>query len=117
MVSGAELPLFSRLIEEERWPQTRPLIGVLTSDYFGAFLGIILFTFALNPFLGLIPGVTVSQCMTLLVVNIVFFTPRLIQQGSPQTFILICITNFYVVVSLFLSPQMSQWLDGISALY
>ncbi len=113
MVSGAELPFFSKLIEKEKWHVSKPIIGVLTSDYFGACVGILIFTFFLNPFLGLIPSILVSQILTLTLINITFFKLRL-NKKHPSLRNLLILTNVYILAVLLLQEKLINLLDAIS---
>ncbi len=73
VVSGAELPIFSKITEMENWHVSMPMIGVLRNDYLGAFVGVVVFTFILNPFSGLISSILISQMICLACINVVYF--------------------------------------------
>mgnify|MGYP006288143441 FL=1 len=114
IVSGAELPIFSKIIEEENLHRTRPIISVLASDYFGAFVGIMLFTFILNPFLGLIQAITVSQALTLIIITVAYAAVR--PAGSFRTLGLILLLDVYVIVMFLHKNALMNFIDRLSAL-
>jgi spermidine synthase len=113
IVSGAELPIFSKLIEIEKWHVSQPIIGVLTSDYFGAFTGIITFTFFLNPFFGLIPSILISQLVTLGVINATFFYFGFRRRVS-RTAVFLVLINIYVAGMLLWHRPIVDLIDAIS---
>lgn len=61
IVSGIELPLFSKLIEANKEEDSSILTAILTTDYIGAFVGSITFALLVYPFMGLMKGVVFSQ--------------------------------------------------------
>lgn len=111
MVSGAEIPVFSKLIEKENGHTSKPIIGVLTSDYFGAFAGIMAFTFLLNPFTGLLNGIFISQVITLIIIDYTFYKLKASKKLLPLLFIL----NIYVLILFLLRMPFANFIDGISA--
>ncbi len=113
IVSGAELPVFSMIAEKEGLPVARPIITVLASDYFGAFVGIMLFTFILNPLMGLIQAITFSQALTLLVINAAYFSIRI--PNRRKTSGLILILNIYVFVMFWHRDTLINFIDQLSA--
>lgn len=61
IASGVELPLFSKLFKYSSKSGSQDLIGILVSDYLGAFIGTILFAFIIYPFSGIIHSVLIPQ--------------------------------------------------------
>ena len=61
IASGVELPLFSKLFKYSSKSGSQDLIGILVSDYLGAFIGTILFAFIIYPFSGIIDSVLIPQ--------------------------------------------------------
>ncbi len=59
--SGTELPLFSRLLEEKKINDQSLITKVLTVDYLGTCMGLLLFTFYLFPIHGLVKSIVYSQ--------------------------------------------------------
>jgi len=113
IVSGAELPILSKLIEEEKWHVARPIIGVLTSDYFGAFLGTMIFAFILYPFAGLIQTIFIAQIVTLACIMVVFFSLASVpKRRVPVTSL--CLLNVYVLGMFFYQDRLLSFLDAIS---
>lgn len=113
IVSGAELPIFSKYIEKKNWHTSKPMIGVLTSDYLGAFAGIIIFTLILNPFFGLIPSILISQIMTVVVINYVYWKERAVFQSRKLGGYLL-ILNIYLAGTFLLKDTIIFYLDHIS---
>lgn len=111
IVSGAEIPIFSKISENERWHPSKPVIGILTSDYFGAAVGIIAFTFFLNPFAGLFNGVFLSQMAALTVINSVYFSMNISKRILPA----MMAVNIYVLVMFLLRTPFANWIDTISS--
>ena len=72
LFSGSELPLFSKLIEGEDTKQGNFLTRILTVDYLGTCLGVLVFSFVLFPFWGLINSMAFSQFATVLILGVVF---------------------------------------------
>ncbi len=116
IVSGAELPIFSKIYEEEKKEISKPLIGVLWSDYFGAFLGIIIFIVILYPFIGLINVIFFSQIIVLIYINVLIFSLKIFNVKSRGYIILICI-NFYVLVSFVFRDGLINYLNSLSGLF
>lgn len=114
VVSGAELPIFSKLIEQEGWHVSKPIIGVLAGDYFGAFAGIVLFTFILNPFAGLINAIFVSQIITLGCVNFSCFTITALKKRFKVLPFLISM-NVYVLLMYLWRDRFVQFIDAVSS--
>lgn len=114
LVSGAELPIFSKLTEADQSNASKPMVGVLVSDYLGAALGILLFTFILNPLTGLIPSLLISQAVTLIYIACAFlFYPGAARPKRLQTLLLsLCL---YVALLLLVRGPLALWIDGISA--
>jgi len=98
MISGAELPLLSKIIEQKKSEEDKlstasesnittadenndlnnednkiHLTMVLVSDYFGTSLGILIFAFVLFPFTGLIFSLTIAPLPMILAVIYIFF--------------------------------------------
>jgi len=115
IVSGAELPMFSKLIEKHDSSSAKPIIQILASDYFGASLGIILFTFILNPFVGLIHSIFLTQIVTLACINGIYFTLYKFSDHLRLSFGLILI-NLYVLIMYLGREDFVRWIDQISAI-
>jgi len=112
IVSGAELPIFSKVIEKEDWQTPKPIIAVLSSDYFGAFAGIMIFTFILNPFFGLIKTICMAQLFTLFIINAIYFSTNIFKR-SRKEYVLFGILNLFVIVSFLLSDHFVYFIDFI----
>ena len=113
MVSGARQSFSSKLIKKEHAPDSGPAIKIFTSDYFGAFAGVIVFTFILNPFLGLIRGILLSQVVMLGVIDLAFL--RLFREEQPLGLkLLLLITNIYVLAAILSQNAVIRALDTIS---
>ena len=112
MVSGAEIPLFSKLFESMKQDSSKPLIAVLTSDYLGAFAGTLLFTLLLLPFLGLVRAIVVAQAVLLLMVDYMFFYLKLYK--SRFFLVLTVILNILLLILFLLRNHLLNWLDALS---
>ncbi len=115
LVSGSELPIFSKLIETKKWHTSKPIIGVLTSDYFGAFTGVLIFTLLLNPFVGLVTAILISQTVTILYADFIYFKERIMTKNKKLTVTLLFI-NLYVVYFWFAQKGFTSLLDSISGI-
>jgi len=113
MVSGAELPIFSRLIESGDEHPSRPLIAVLTSDYLGAAAGVAAFAFVLYPFFGLIRAVIVSQVLTLACLDAVYFSGGGPVRTSRRTAGLTAL-NIFAACAFFGKERFVLFLDSVS---
>ncbi len=113
IVSGAELPIFSKLIEKENWPTSQPIISVLVSDYFGAFFGVVIFTFILNPFTGILNAIVITQIITLIAINYTHFTLKIFSKESKIPLILM-IVNVFVGMMFLYRNTFAGFVDAIS---
>ena len=113
MVSGAEVSIFSKLIERKKWHASKPIISFFTSDYFGAFAGILMFTFLLNPFVGLIKSIVLCQLITLCCINFIYFRTNLFLKQKPFSLTLLFI-DFYFILFFIFQNQFIIILDSIS---
>ena len=114
MVSGAEFPIFSKLAESDKDDTPKTLISVLKTDYFGAFLGIVLFTFILNPFFGLIKSIIISQVASLIYINMSYFSRLNTSRSYPLTVFLL-IMDAYVCISWIMSQPLIDFINAISS--
>jgi len=115
VVSGAELPILSKFIEKEKWHLSKPIIGVLTSDYFGAFVGTIVFAFVLYPFTGLISTIFAVQIITLVCINFMYFSMSEFQKKIVPCLSLV-VLNLYVIFLYVNKDSFVKMIDAISAL-
>lgn len=113
MAAGAELPVFSRLLEREDAGQdAAPLTGVLASDYLGSFVGTIAFAFLLFPSVGLVQSILIVQAVMVVVLDAV-----LLWFGSlrrPRNLLATLALNAYVFWSLSSGDLFLALLDQVS---
>lgn len=114
IVSGAELPIFSKLIEEENLEASKPIIHVLISDYFGAFLGIIIFSLFLNPFFGLVKAIIYAQITTILFINWTGLKIKIFKKNR-KLWAGICTINLLVLLSFIFQNNLANLLNNISS--
>ncbi len=113
LVSGAELPIFSRLSETSKRGPARLLNLILTSDYFGAALGVLLFAFLLFPFTGLLGALFLSQTGVLVTISVL--TRRWPPSHRPSVSPLVLLFfNVYALACLLLRGPILDLLDAMS---
>ena len=116
IVSGARLSLVLKSVREaEPSKAATPAIQILTSDYFWAFAGIIGFMFILNPFLGLVRGILLSQIIMLGVIDLTFL--RLSLKSKPLSLKLLLLgANIYAAAAALGLNAFLNFLNAMSGL-
>jgi spermidine synthase len=101
IISGAELPIFSKLIEEKKFSNDTVMQQVLTSDYVGAGAGIFLFTFILFPFCGLITSIVLAQMISLFVIAIMYFFMNIFHKKRIITLLVSSLLIYVIMFFIF----------------
>ena len=99
IVSGIELPLFSKLLESTQEKDPSILTALLTTDYLGAFVGSVLFSILFYPFWGLIKGIILSQLFLLIALGIIAATS--FKMINKYLIVVLLIISVYVSFSWF----------------
>jgi len=99
IVSGIELPLFSKLLESTQEKDSSILTALLTTDYLGAFVGSVLFSILFYPFWGLIKGIILSQLFLLIALGII--TATSFKMINKYLIVVLLIISVYVSFSWF----------------
>lgn len=111
-VSGAELPIFSKLFESQDKKHHASMTAILTSDYAGAFFGIIALTYGLYPFLGLIGSLIASQMLTLTVLSVIYL--KLDELHTQCMSLIIGLTILFSIISWVFHKNILLGLDHLS---
>ena len=112
IVSGIELPLFSKLLEASDEDDTSVLTAVLTTDYLGAFVGSIMFSLLIYPFYGLMKGIVLSQLF--LVVALLILALSSLKMVSKKINILLGVVTTYIVFSYIYIKDLLEYLVKIT---
>lgn len=109
--SGCELPLFSRLIENYDIFDQRLVTRVLTLDYLGTFLGLVLFHFILFPYLGLINTITYTQIVSAIIISLLTL---MIDRKNKLMISLLIFIIFFSIVSHYKSDAFHNAINLLS---
>jgi len=113
VASGIELPLFSKLFKYSSEGSSKDLIGILVSDYLGAFIGTILFAFIIYPYSGIIDSVLIPQTILIIVMLFMMFKFSLFKSFKIMLFLI----SFKITLQIISYSQLDtfyQVLDGFS---
>jgi len=110
ILSGSELPLFSKLLESENKEQSELLVKVLSFDYFGTCIGVIIFNFLMFPFWGLTNSILISQLISIIGLWFIFYKMRVLRYKYCRYLILV---TLYCIFSIIMKDN---FLDSINKL-
>jgi predicted membrane-bound spermidine synthase len=113
VASGIELPLYSKLFEQFSNRGSESLVGVLISDYLGAFLASVAFAILLYPWTGIMGSIAIPQFILLTIINIIAHKSGVYRESTSFK-IFLQMTNIVIILSFCALPNFTHFLDSFS---
>ena len=111
ILSGSELPLFSKLLEAQKKEQSELLVKVLSFDYFGTCIGVILFNFLMFPFWGLTNSILISQSIAIIGLWFIFYKMGVLPNKFSRYLILV---TLYCMFSIMMKDEFLLSINKLS---